>query len=83
MRRRELWRTHSTSQQLQAFEELLLTSRPKFVGIAYAILRNKEDAEDAIQNASLSAFSHLRTFEGRSAFTTWFTRIVMNAALMI
>jgi RNA polymerase sigma-70 factor (ECF subfamily) len=83
MRRRKLWRSHSSSQQLQTFEELLLTSRPKFVGIAYAILRNREDAEDAIQNASLSAFSHLRTFEGRSAFTTWFTRIVMNAALMI
>jgi len=83
MRRRKLWRTHSPSQQLQTFEELLLTSRPKFMGIAYAILRNKEDAEDAIQNACLSAFSHLRTFEGRSAFTTWFTRIVMNAALMI
>jgi RNA polymerase sigma-70 factor, ECF subfamily len=82
-RRGKLWRSHSPSQQLQTFDEMLLTSRPKFVRIAYAILRNKEDAEDAIQNASLSAFSHLRTFEGRSAFTTWFTRIVMNAALMI
>jgi RNA polymerase sigma-70 factor (ECF subfamily) len=31
----------------------------------------------------LSAYRHLRSFEGRSAFTTWFTRIVFNAALMI
>ena len=62
---------------------MLLTSRQKFLAVAYAILRNKQDAEDAIQNASLSAFTHLRTFEGRSALTTWFTRIVVNAALMI
>ena len=70
-------------QELEGFEEMLLTSRPKFVAMAYAILRNREDAEDAIQNAAISAFNHLRTFEGRSALTTWFTRIVLNAALMI
>jgi RNA polymerase sigma-70 factor, ECF subfamily len=46
-------------------------------------LRNKEDAEDAVQDALLSACLHLRTFEGRSALKTWFTRIVLNAALMI
>jgi RNA polymerase sigma factor, sigma-70 family len=51
--------------------------------MAYSILRNKEDAEDAVQDALLSAYLHLRAFEGRSAFTTWFTRIVLNAALMI
>jgi len=62
---------------------MFLTSRNRFVGLAYTILRNKEDAEDAVQDAFLSACRHLRTFEGRSAFTTWFTRIVLNAALMI
>ena len=67
----------------EAFEEMIVTSRQKFVAVAYKILRNREDAEDAIQNASLSAFHNLRNFEGRSALTTWFTRIVVNAALMI
>jgi RNA polymerase sigma-70 factor (ECF subfamily) len=62
---------------------MFLASRPKFIGLAYSILRNKEDAEDAVQDAMLSAYRHLRSFEGRSAFTTWFTRIVFNAALMI
>jgi len=62
---------------------MFVASRPKFVGIAHAILRNREDAEDAVQNAFLSAHLHLRSFEGRSALTTWFTRIVLNAALMI
>jgi RNA polymerase sigma-70 factor, ECF subfamily len=68
---------------VDALQEMFLASRPKFVGIAYSILRNKEDAEDAVQDAVLSAYVHLRNFEGRSAFTTWFTRIVLNAALMI
>jgi RNA polymerase sigma-70 factor, ECF subfamily len=51
--------------------------------LAYSIVRNQEDAEDAVQDAMLSAFGHLRKFEGRSVFTTWCTRIVFNAALMI
>jgi RNA polymerase sigma-70 factor, ECF subfamily len=67
----------------EALEEMFAASRSKFVAIAYSILRNREDAEDAVQNAFLSAYRHLRSFEGRSALTTWFTRIVLNAALMI
>jgi RNA polymerase sigma-70 factor, ECF subfamily len=67
----------------EAFEEMFVASRRKFVATAYAILRNREDAEDAVQNAFLSGYLHLRSFEGRSALRTWFTRIVLNAALMI
>ena len=66
-----------------AFEEMFVASRLKFVAMAHAILRNREDAEDAVQNAFLSGYLHLRSFEGRSALRTWFTRIVLNAALMI
>jgi len=82
-RRGKFCRTQPQRQEYQAFEEMISASRPKFVAVAYRILRNREDAEDAIQNASLSAFHHMRSFEGRSALTTWFTRIVVNAALMI
>jgi RNA polymerase sigma-70 factor (ECF subfamily) len=67
----------------EALEEMFVASRSKFVAIAYSILRNREDAEDAVQNAFLSAYRHLCSFEGRSALRTWLTRIVMNAALMI
>jgi RNA polymerase sigma-70 factor, ECF subfamily len=67
----------------EAVQEMFLASRPRFIALAYSILRNKEDAEDAVQDALLSAYLHLRAFEGRSAFATWFTRIVLNAALMI
>jgi RNA polymerase sigma-70 factor, ECF subfamily len=64
-------------------QDIFLASRPRFLRLAYAILRNREDAEDAVQDALLSAYRHLRSFEGRSALSTWFTRIVLNAALMI
>ncbi len=68
---------------MEAFHEMFVTLRPKFLTMAHAILRNREDAEDAVQNAFLLGHRHLRSFEGRSALTTWFTRIVLNAALMI
>ena len=69
--------------QGQAFEGMVVASRTKFLVVANAILRNREDAEDAVQDAILSGYLHLPSFEGRSALTTWFTRIVMNSALMI
>jgi len=49
---------------------------------ALSILGNPEDAEDALQDGLLSAFRNLKSFEGRSQFSTWLTRIVINAALM-
>ena len=76
-------KTHAEALGREALEEMFVASRSKFVKIAYSILRNREDAEDAVQNAFLSAYLHLRSFEGRSALTTWFTRIALNAALMI
>ena len=46
------------------------------------ITQNREDAEDAAQECFLSAFVHLKDFDGRSQFATWLTRIAINAALM-
>ena len=46
------------------------------------IVRNREDAEDAAQDCFLSAFVHLKDFDGRSQFATWLTSIAINAALM-
>jgi len=47
------------------------------------ITRNREDAEDAVQDSFLNALRHLKTFDGRSTFSTWLTRIGINSALMI
>lgn len=49
---------------------------------ALRVLGNPEDAEDALQDGMLSAVRNLKRFEGRSKFSTWLTRIVINAALM-
>ncbi|MGD0137023.1 MAG: sigma-70 family RNA polymerase sigma factor, partial [Bryobacteraceae bacterium] len=49
----------------------------------YRITRNHEDAEDALQDSFLRAFLHINRFDGRSAFSTWLTRIAINSALMI
>jgi RNA polymerase sigma-70 factor, ECF subfamily len=47
------------------------------------ITRNWQDAEDALQDSLLKAFSHLKEFQGKSSFSTWLTRIAINSALMI
>src|SRR4029077_14057628 len=49
----------------------------------YRITRNSEDAEDALQEAFLNAFLHAKDFDGRSSFSTWFTRVAINSPLMI
>ena len=49
---------------------------------ALRVLGSPDDAEDAVQDGLLSAFRNLKRFEGRSQFSTWLTRIVINAALM-
>jgi RNA polymerase sigma-70 factor (ECF subfamily) len=65
-----------------ALSALFASSGPKLCKRALSVLRNKEDAEDAVQDALLSAFLKLRSFQGRSRFSTWLTRIGINAALM-
>jgi len=62
----ELWERHSNT----AFR------------VAYRITKNRDDAEDVIQDAWLKAYIHLATFDGRAKFSTWLTRIVINSALM-
>ncbi|MBV9930900.1 MAG: RNA polymerase sigma factor [Alphaproteobacteria bacterium] len=48
---------------------------------AWSVLRNREEAEDAVQAAYARAFAAIGTFEGRSALSTWLTRIVINEAV--
>ena len=48
---------------------------------AWSILKNRTDAEDAVQSAYLRAFAAIATFEGRSSLSTWLTRIAINEAL--
>jgi RNA polymerase sigma-70 factor, ECF subfamily len=61
----------------------LVTSyyRPVF-RLAVGIMRNREDAEDVVQDAMMKAFRNLRRFQGKSRFYTWVVRITINEALM-
>jgi RNA polymerase sigma-70 factor (ECF subfamily) len=66
-----------------AFEALLAEARPRALAVALKVLRNPDDAEDAVQEAFLKAWRNLSRFEGRSSFSTWIHRIVMNSSLDI
>ena len=66
-----------------AFEGLCRPHTAKLVKVAFCITRNREDAEDALQDSLLRAYAHISGFDGRSSFSTWLTRIVINSALMI
>lgn len=66
-----------------AFGELVSPQMPRLRQIAYNLLQNREDAEEAVQDALLSAYRNLKWFRAQSRFSTWLTRIVINAAKMI
>ncbi len=66
----------------QAVETLFRRYQRPLFQTALRVLGNAEDAEDALQDGMLSAYRNLKRFEGRSQFSTWLTRIVINAALM-
>jgi RNA polymerase sigma-70 factor, ECF subfamily len=55
--------------------------RPLLYRRAYRYLGNSHDAEDAVQDALLSAYKHLDQFQGTAKMTTWLTSIVTNSAL--
>ena len=64
------------------FEDVLSRNLPRFQRVAMRWLRNPEDAEDAVQDAMLSAFKHMACFEGRAQMSTWLMAIVFNAVRM-
>jgi RNA polymerase sigma-70 factor (ECF subfamily) len=67
---------------MAAFEELVSRYERKIFRLTMNITGNREDAEDAMQDAFLKSYSHLKTFQGDSRFYTWLVRIAANEALM-
>jgi RNA polymerase sigma-70 factor (ECF subfamily) len=63
------------------FGELCERHRKKVFGVVHRIMRNREDAEDAVQDCLLNAFAHVKSFDERARFAAWLTRIAINAAL--
>lgn len=67
---------------IQAFGNILSDGLPSLYRGAYRLLGNAADAEDAVQDALLSAYTHLDQFRGQSKMSTWLAAIVHNSARM-
>lgn len=65
-----------------AFEELVKRYDRRLLRIAQNLTHNREDAEDAVQEAFLKAFQHLEQFRESAKFSTWLIRIVLNESLL-
>jgi RNA polymerase sigma-70 factor (ECF subfamily) len=65
-----------------AFEILCKQSASTVFHVARRMMRSNEDAEDVVQESFQLAFMHLKSFKGDSRFSTWVSRIAINAALM-
>jgi len=72
----------ASPERLKEFDNILRRALPRFRRIAMRWLGNHEDAEDAVQDALLSAFTHIADFEGRAQMSTWLTAVVINAIRM-
>src|SRR5260370_29519218 len=67
----------------QAFEILVERYQQRILATSRRFTRNREDAEDIVQQSFQKAFVYLHKFEGKSSFSTWLTRIAINEALML
>jgi RNA polymerase sigma-70 factor, ECF subfamily len=70
------------SQDEAACEELVRAHSGRLLSVARRMLRNEEDARDAVQEGFVSAFRAIQRFNGDCRLSTWLHRIVVNAALM-
>jgi RNA polymerase sigma-70 factor (ECF subfamily) len=66
----------------EAFSELVRINSPSVYGISLKILKNREDAEDNLQNVFCKAHLKIRSFHGASRISTWLFRIAVNEAFM-
>ena len=67
----------------QAYAELCRRHSKQILRTILRITRDVADAEDTLQETLLKAYVHIGRFEGRSAFSSWLTRIAINSALML
>lgn len=65
----------------RSYEELVQRHMDRVYSIAYRVLGNKEDAEDAAQDVFLKIYHGLKTFDQQAAFSTWLYRIATNCTL--
>jgi RNA polymerase sigma-70 factor (ECF subfamily) len=69
------------ARDADAIRFVIAANNQRLFRAAWSILNNRSEAEEAVQAGYLSAFARIGSFEGRSALSTWLTRIVINEAL--
>lgn len=67
---------------MEAFEELVSRYESKVFNLAMRFTRNQEDAEEVLQDVFTTLYRKIDGFEGKSAFSSWLYRIIVNAAFM-
>jgi len=74
--------SHVLDGRVALFELLMRRHHERLSGVVGAMVRDGTEAEDVMQQAFVTAYAHLRRFDGRGSFTRWLTKIAINEALM-
>ena len=74
--------SHVLDGRVALFELLMRRHHERLSGVVHAIVREGAAAEDVMQQAFVTAYAHLRRFDGLGSFTRWLTKIAINEALM-
>lgn len=87
MQNRNIWAERNERDEFegekgaaQQLEQILAGGLPPLYRMAYRILGNPADAEDAVQDALLAAYTHLHQFRGQAQISTWLTTILLNCS---
>jgi RNA polymerase sigma-70 factor (ECF subfamily) len=73
---------YGRQEEIRQLTNVIASHRPSLTRVALRLVGNPADAEDAVQDAFLSAYTHLDQFKRQAQMSTWLTRIVINAARM-
>lgn len=74
----ELWVKKAVEGDLNAFNEIMKRHQAKIYNLAYRLLGNAEDADDATQETFIEAYKSLKSFQYKSKFFTWLYRVALN-----
>ncbi len=69
------------ARDTEAIRHVVTVNNQRLFRAAWSVLKDRAEAEEAVQAAYLNAFAHIGEFAGRSALSTWLTRIAVNEAL--
>lgn len=69
------------ARDTEAIRHVVTVNNQRLFRAAWSVLKDRAEAEEAVQSAYLNAFAHIGEFAGRSALSTWLTRIAVNEAL--